>query len=207
MRIVTWNIHGARDAPLERIARELENVRADMVCLNEVRRRDGKKLGRLLGMRPYVASSWIGPHGNAIFTNGPVTRWRRLRFRGVRRGHRRDAAVVELTGGPTIAAIHLNALRPDDRIRNAAEMVASLPERSIIAGDINEGADGAVATQLSSRFDDACAGPAEPTFPATDPRARIDFVWVPPGAEIVSCRVVATDASDHLPVIVDVEGI
>ncbi len=206
MRILTWNIHGARDAALRRIAREIAASEPDVVCLNELRRRHGKPLGRMLGFRAYIASSFIGPYGNAILTNDPVTGWRRLRFSGTRRVDRRDAAIVTLAAGPAIAAIHLNALRPDERTRNAAELLESLPESSIIAGDLNEKPDGSVAGLFSHRLDDGCAS-AGPTFPAATPRARIDYIWLPRGARASGCRVVPTSSSDHLPVIVDVTGV
>ena len=207
MRIVTWNIHGAKDASLGRIADEIAGFEPDVVCLNEVPRRHGKRLGRLLRLRSYVASSFVGPYGNAIFTNEPVARWHRFRFAGTRRIDRRDAALLELTAGPTIAAVHLNSLRPHDRPRNVAELVRHLPDRSIVAGDMNETAGGAVARELSGRFVDACDGGTEPTFPAAVPRVRIDQVWVPPGTVVLSCRTAATDASDHRPVIVEIETI
>ena len=207
MRIVTGNIHGAQDASLARIAGEITAFGVDVVCLNEVRRRHGRRLGRLLGLHAYVASSFLGPYGNAIFTNLPVAGWHRLRFARVRRLDRRDAVVIDLADGPTIAAVHLNSLRRDERPRNAAELVRRLPDRSIIAGDMNETAGGPVAEHLSGRFVDACAGGAEPTFPAASPRVRIDQVWVPPGTVVVSCRTAATDASDHRPVVVEIETI
>jgi endonuclease/exonuclease/phosphatase family metal-dependent hydrolase len=204
MRILTWNIHGARDAPVERIAREIASHEADVVCLNEVRRRHGKQLARAVGLRAFVASSFIGPYGTAILTNEPVSAWRRLRFSGVRRVDRRDASLVTLADGPTIAAIHLGLQAPE-RLRNAAELLEALPDRAIIAGDTNERPAGSVASMLAGRFDDACLEPGEPTFSAAAPRARIDYIWVPRGTRVRACRVAPTSASDHLAVMVDID--
>ena len=44
------------------------------------------------------------------------------------------------------------------------------------------------------------------THPATAPRRRIDQVWVSPGVSVTSARVLdAEGASDHLPLVVDLE--
>ncbi len=204
MRILTWNIHGARDASITEIAGEIAVYEADVVCLNEVKRGDGNRLRDALDLRAFVASSFIGPYGNAILTNAPITAWRRFRFSRVRRVDRRDAALVTLTDGTTIAAVHLG-LRAPERSRLAAELLAALPDRSIVAGDANETPDHAAVALFSSRFDDAGREGAQPTFPAGEPRSRIDYVWVPRGTSGQACRVGSTKASDHLPVIVDID--
>jgi len=206
MRILTWNIHGARDASIAEIAGEIAGHDADVVCLNEVKRRDGKRLGHALRMRAFVASSLIGPYGNAIFTNEPVTAWRRFRFSRVRRIDRRDAALITLGDGTMIAAIHLG-LRAPERSRLGAELIAALPDRAIVAGDANEAPDHAAVRSLSSRFDDAGREGDEPTFPAAAPHSRIDFVWLPKGTRVQAWRVVATEASDHLPLVVDIDPV
>lgn len=206
MRILTWNIHGARDAPIEEIAGEISVHEADVVCLNEVKRSDGKRLHDALRMRAFVASSFIGPYGNAILTNEPVTAWRHFRFSRVRRVDRRDAALITLADGPMIAAVHLG-LRAPERSRLAAELLAALPDRAIIAGDANENPEGAAVRLLSGRLDDAGREGGEPTFPAAAPHSRIDYIWVPRGTRVRACRVVPTMASDHLPLIVEIDPI
>ena len=205
MRILTWNIHGARDASIAEIAGAIAVHEADVVCLNEVKRSDGKRLRDALRMRAFVASSFIGPYGCAIFTNESVARWRRFRFSEVRRIDRRDAALITLADGTMIAAIHLG-LRGPERSRSAAKLLAALPDRAIVAGDANETPDHAAVRLFSSRFDDAASERAEPTFPASEPRSRIDYVWVPRGTRVLACGVVPTRASDHLPVIADIDS-
>jgi endonuclease/exonuclease/phosphatase family metal-dependent hydrolase len=204
MRILTWNIHGARDASITKIAGEIAVHEADVVCLNEVKRRDGRRLGDALGVRAFVASSFIGPYGNVILTNEPVIAWHPFRFSRVRRVDRRDAAIITLADGTMIGAIHLG-LRAPERSRSAAELLAALPDRAIVAGDANETPDRPAVRLFSSRFDDAGREGADPTFPAGAPHSRIDYVWVPRGTLVRACRVVRTKASDHLPVIVDID--
>ena len=204
LRVVTWNIHGAREASVERIAAEIAELRPDVACLNEVRRRHGRRLGRILKMRPFVAGSRFGPYGVAIYTNQSVSSWRRLKFDDVRRVDRRDAAIVTLENGITIAAAHLN-LRAAERLRNAHQLLDALPDRSIVAGDLNETARGRVWQVFAERLSDACAAVDAPTFPAGAPRQRIDFIWVPPEARVVETTVMPTRSSDHRPIAVTIE--
>lgn len=201
---MSWNIHGARDARVGAIAREIAGHQPDIACLNEVPRCDGRRLGRATGMRAFVASSFIGPYGNAILTGMPVASWRRLRFAGTHRVDRRDAAIVTLSSGIEVASIHLN-LRSPRRLRDIDQLLGALPGRAVVAGDHNEGPGGGVWRALAERFDDACTAEGAPTFPAAEPRARIDLIWVPRDARVTSCRVAATSLSDHRPVIVDVD--
>lgn len=210
MRLLTWNVHGFRDASVATIADEISAHRADVVCLNEVPRAQGRRIGGALGMRAFVASSPLGPYGNTILTSQPVDRWRRLRFSGVRRTARRDAAIVGLAGGLTVAAVHLS-LRAAERARHIAELLAALPPEAIVAGDMNERPGGTVWNTLDARLADAAAAVAaavtapQPTFPAGAPTARIDGIWVPYGTQVIRCEVTETTASDHRPVFADVD--
>ena len=201
---MTWNIHGGRDAPLDQIALEIEAQHADVICLNEVRRPHGRALGRALSMRSFVTSSRLGPYSNAILTGLPVSSWKRLKFAGVRRVDRRDAAIVTLEGGVTIAAVHLN-LRAAERVRNIRQLIDALPDRSIIAGDLNETQGGRVWPVLAERFFDACDTSNVPTFPAGAPRQRLDYIWVLPGTHVERSDVIATRSSDHRAVVVTVD--
>jgi endonuclease/exonuclease/phosphatase family metal-dependent hydrolase len=201
MRILTWNIHGARDAPLTQIAAELRAQSPDVVCLNEVRRGHGRRLAATLGMRAFEAGCLIGPYGNAILTALPVTAFRRLRFSGIRRVDRRDAAIVTLADGLMVAAVHLG-LRAPSRAACITELLDALPDRAVISGDMNEGPGGAAWEAIARRFDDT--GDV-PTFPASEPRARIDVIWVPRGAHVMPAAVVPTTSSDHRMVVVDLD--
>jgi endonuclease/exonuclease/phosphatase family metal-dependent hydrolase len=157
--VLTWNIHGARDASLSQIASEIRAVDADVVCLNEVRRAHIARLARALGMRAYGAVCRFGPYGNVVLTSQPVASFRRLRFARARRVDRRDASLVTLASGLTVACVHLN-LRADERVAHAREFLAALPARAIVAGDFNETSERAAAQQMSERFDDAGAARA-----------------------------------------------
>lgn len=204
LRVATWNIHGARDASIEEISEVLRELRAEVVCLNEVPRRLAAPLARRVEMEAFTAASVIGPYGNAILTSREVASWRRFRFSRVPRKARRDAAIVTLTEGPTIAAIHLN-LRAAERARHIGELLEALPSDAVVAGDMNEQPGGTVWRTLDARLSDMAVADPEPTFPAGAPTARIDGIWVPETATAIACRVHPTDRSDHRPVVADVE--
>jgi endonuclease/exonuclease/phosphatase family metal-dependent hydrolase len=110
-------------------------------------------------------------------------------------------------------SLHLG-LHPASRRRNAEELanlVLSLDESVVAGGDLNETPDGKAATWLGDRFWDAWAHGGEgegDTFPSTDPTARIDYLFATEQLRIDAAITVRTpqaaEASDHLPLLVDV---
>ncbi|MEP7199933.1 MAG: endonuclease/exonuclease/phosphatase family protein [Chloroflexota bacterium] len=123
-----------------------------------------------------------------------------------------------------IIVTHLG-LTPDQRAIQAQELAqfartwhSELP--TIIMGDFNCDPDAPELAPLREHFRDACAvcgvqGDARYTFPSGPFGARtsngwrgaIDYVWASPVINILSARVVMdeTRASDHQPVIVEIE--
>jgi endonuclease/exonuclease/phosphatase family metal-dependent hydrolase len=117
------------------------------------------------------------------------------------------------------ASVHLG-LRPAERTWHARaleELIGTDGPPPIIGGDFNEFPSGRAISSLSSRFVDAWTAAARDgradgegegaTFPATEPVARIDYVFVPERMEVRSARVPAgaetVAASDHRPVVVE----
>ncbi len=58
---------------------------------------------------------------------------------------------------------------------------------------------GLTDSQLESGRED------ELTYPHKEPLQRIDYIWVTPDIEISDLEVPYSTASDHLPVVVDIE--
>ena len=76
---------------------------------------------------------------------------------------------------------------------------------TIVFGDLNAGPHSAELQPLLARLHDtwpASAGPGF-TYPATAPAKRIDYVLTSPDFSVAHAEVLATDASDHRPLIVD----
>ena len=109
-------------------------------------------------------------------------------------------------------SVHLG-LHPGSRQRNAqdlTDLILSLNEPVLAGGDLNETPEGKAATWLADRFWDAWGHGGEGegnTFPSTEPTARIDYLFVTEQFRIEDAVTLRTpeaaDASDHLPLLVD----
>jgi len=219
LRVVTYNVRALRGdrAAVSRVLRSLD---ADIVCLQEAPRLFRWRsrcaaLARESGLL-YVAGGGTA-EGVAMLAamrvdidavvEQQLSRSPRLRRRGF------VAARIRKAGAPcTVASVHLG-LGAAEHPRHIAEIRGVLnrfgEEVEVLAGDFNETPGGATWRRLASEFVDAGEGDGSPTFPATKPRKRIDGVFVGGPASVTAYRVVDDDdvkvASDHRPVVVDVE--
>jgi endonuclease/exonuclease/phosphatase family metal-dependent hydrolase len=223
LRVLVYNVHGFRSG-VRRVAGTVLEEAPDVALLNEARGR--LRLwwfARRMGMR-------VAAHGLRLFggvTNAVLLRppWRPVhaevvRFPRTGRLHRRGAVVVRARRAGetvTVVAVHLG-LSDEERVRHAREMTDALvgsPPPMVVGGDLNEGPTGKAAVWIADRLWDAWARPAgsgiEPpgeTFPARDPRARIDYVFVSEDVRVERCWIAASPgaagASDHLPLLADV---
>jgi endonuclease/exonuclease/phosphatase family metal-dependent hydrolase len=144
----------------------------------------------------------------------------------------RGIAAVRLSvpggGDVVISDIHL-ALQEDNRLAHASrvrDLVGGAGSPAIVGGDLNETADAAARTLLSSVLSDPAASigdadedvglrpPDRPSFPAAKPQRRIDAILTTPrihvrrATTVTATATVPADrfsgASDHLPVLLDV---
>ena len=224
MRVATYNIrHGAppgRRAHHHRMRAAVRSLGADVIALQEVDRRvvrtwfrdQAALAGRGAGLdHHFAAARPLGPfgrYGNALLTPpGPVQlSVRRLHSVGEPRiamfaRLRVDGLLV------TVVCTHLqNNARsgPGSAPEQLEEVLAELafwPEPWIVMGDLNLG-----SAAVLPRFETAGLEPAPtgPTFPSHDPKVRIDWIGVR-GLDIREVQVPQLGASDHLPVVVDLE--
>jgi len=135
----------------------------------------------------------------------------RLRWWGsrlVRRWWARRGVVLARIGGLRVLVVHL-ALDEAERVRHAHEIIARLDDSpTVLLGDLNERPGAPVWQAFAARLRDADPeGP--PTFPARDPRHRIDAVLVSEGVTVRHVEVLdgpeVRAASDHLPLVADLE--
>ncbi len=78
----------------------------------------------------------------------------------------------------------------------------------VLLGDLNARPDTPEIATLTDQLVDAwvAAGVGDGyTFSATNPRARIDYVLYSDDVVARTAAVLSTDASDHLPVVADLE--
>lgn len=224
LRIVAYNIKHGRGmddrVDLQRVARVLRGLDADVISLQEVDDRTERTgrvdqvavLAEALGYRgfhgphrPYQG----GHYGNAVLTRLPV---REVRTRPIPPASGSDLAVLEvrvdLPSGATasVVSVHL-AGSVDERMAQAEAVTASFAGADhpvVLAGDFNGRPGGPVVTRLREDWQVATKSGSPYTYPSDEPDREIDFVMIrPPGeVEVLEHRVVLEAmAADHRPLL------
>ena len=218
LRVMSYNV---KDFTADRAAaaRVVRALGPDVLCLQEVPRRLTTEFrmpsfARACGL--YWAGGRLGTGGTAVLTALRVrvhgTSRRRLAVRFPDRSRGYAAVDVSLPGWVpiTVLSVHLS-LGAEERQRHAEAILSRLPERAVVAGDLNEGADGLAHRRLAGRL--VLASGTQPTFPAHDPRSPLDFIYASadlrtvPASEQDLAHLDVEDlvaASDHRPVWLDV---
>jgi len=221
LRVVVYNVRGFRDG-LENVAEVVRHFEPDVILLNETGpRRSLRRFAKALGMEA-ARDPWSPFRRrikSAVLVRPP---WRLLehrlhRFADVRKALYPRGALVAHVGRAGrrlwVHAIHLG-LHPLERLHAAqelADLARGLDGPVLIGGDCNETPDGRATRFLGERFWDAWLLGGDvtgETFPASDPTARIDYLFV--SEELKVERVIvpsvmpeARIASDHLPVVTE----
>jgi endonuclease/exonuclease/phosphatase family metal-dependent hydrolase len=221
---------GRRDP--ERIARVVEEIAPDIAGLQEVGMPDlpsaapdpAALLGSLTGMRSAFGPTmehWRGfAYGNAVLARHPIQAIRNydlsVRGREPRGCVRADVEV----GGPVVHffAAHLG-LNWRERRRQAAQLLSAdilrdtaLAHPLVLVGDFNSLSNRSAVPRWLRRQLVDCALVARneaPTFPASFPLFRLDHCYVDSAFRVASVEVhrsqLARHASDHLPLVVELE--
>ncbi|MGW5215638.1 endonuclease/exonuclease/phosphatase family protein [Streptomyces sp. NPDC004051] len=90
------------------------------------------------------------------------------------------------------------------QVADMLEVLAADRGPKILVGDFNAEATAPELAPLRQRLRDADPDGGG-TYPAVDPVKRIDLVTVSPGITVTGAHEVATDASDHRPVVTDLK--
>ncbi len=234
LRVATYNIHKgvqgigpARRLEIHNLGHAIEQLDADIVCLQEVRslhRREAKYFAHwpelpqaeFLAPEGYFpvyrtnAHTRHGEHGNAILSRWPVLSHQhedmsdhRFEQRGLLH------AEVSIDGvGVHVLVVHLGLVK-GSRIRQLAQLVQfvarEIPVHApvLVAGDFNDWGT-AVQTALGSAGFSTVAGPRLPTFPSRLPLVQLDHIFArgltPIGSHVPRGRIWGR-MSDHLPLI------
>jgi endonuclease/exonuclease/phosphatase family metal-dependent hydrolase len=223
LRIVSWNVHAGRTMPIQRVAQELVRVAPDIVLIQEIdvgTVRSGSTdqpqvLADALAMPHAFAAAYPfdgGFYGLALHARFPFQDVQVRFLDPTGAGEQRIALSAWLcVGATTLRAVnvHLDNISRDSAARNAVESVqwvnTDLAAGAVLAGDFNAdptdpGPQGVVAAGLVDvlgRFD------PRPTLL----QRRIDYVFADArlAAGVTAARVESSDASDHLPLVVDLE--
>lgn len=218
---------------LERIARVIENQGVDVVALQEVDEHFEARtnfvdqapwLGRRLGMYSFFGANQDFPplksgqprrrYGIATLTRAPILNFRHALLPSTPTLEQRGSThvLIETMGRPVhIFNTHLQHNSQQDRIAQAAQlcrMAGKVDHDTVICGDFNAGPDQPELTELAKEFTDVWARTStEPgyTYNVKNPRYRIDYVFTSAGIKPGKAEVIYTDASDHFPLVVELD--
>lgn len=217
LRVATFNVHHcqARDGAVdvERTAEAIRATGAQLVALQELDRglsRSGHtdqpaELARLLEME---MSFWPtltrqgGEYGIALAAIPAVSDPRYVPLPRLD-GEEPRGAIVAAFLGLTVVATHLSTHAGSRRsqVRVLAELARQAPGPTVVMGDLNLG-----PRSLRLLVDRGFRGAfGHITFPDGIKARQIDHILVSDGARILRSWTVPTEASDHLPLVTDVE--
>ena len=236
LRVATWNIHKGvqglgpgKRLEIHNIGHAIEQLDADLVCLQEVRLMNRREQRRFAhwpeqpqadflapeGYEPVYRSNAItrhGEHGNALLSRWPVLSHQhqdmsdhRFEQRGLLH------AEVRLAGCKVhVLVVHLGLI-PGSRERQVAQLKAYIgreiaaDEPVILAGDFNDWGR-RLSRLLSKAGLHEFVGPRTPTYPSRLPLTQLDHVYAR-GLRAVSVMVpqgpIWRRMSDHLPLVAE----
>ncbi|HEY0402609.1 MAG TPA: endonuclease/exonuclease/phosphatase family protein [Blastococcus sp.] len=165
-----------------------------------------------------------GEYGNALLSRLPILISDVHRLPGGGEPRCALRTMIELDGGALwVTTTHLSR-SGGDRTAQAAALAAlhtGPMETGVVVGDFNAAPDAPELMTLRQRFGDAWELANERddrsgwrfwqhdegnTHPARSPQRRIDQAWVTPGVAVAAAQVLdGGGASDHLPLMVDLE--
>lgn len=234
LRVVTYNIHKCRGfdrrtAP-ERIISVLRELRADLMCLQEVVHAPARaplfdQAGEIARAFPDFTACFGanralqgGTYGNLTLSHFPVLAWENIDITHKREPRGILRTDLSLNRGRTLHAfnVHLGTgfvERRHQAKRLMSEDVLLFPDprgSRLVLGDFNEWTKGLTTRLLRESF--ATFAPAHAlgfrkTFPGMLPFVTLDHCYYEPPLKLLATRLwrskTALVASDHLPLIAD----
>lgn len=226
LTVVTYNIQHGRGMDgqfnLKRTAHVLTALNPDIILLQEVdcrrpqtrMRHQPAFLAKILKMDyayGAVKNYRPGSYGNAILSRYPIVNYKNHILPGEDQRCCLEAEIGTSLFNFTVFNLHLG-LKAAERYRHLQDIIlprvtaASSPV--ILGGDFNARPEsreiGLVKDCLQDSFQ-ANSGECIHTFPADQPRARIDYIFLSNHWELNDCKIIPdTQASDHLPLVCEV---
>ncbi|ANU06618.1 endonuclease/exonuclease/phosphatase family protein [Paraurantiacibacter namhicola] len=225
LRIASYNIHKAvgtdRVRDPERILTVLGELDADIIALQEVDRRFGRRIS-VLPRQAVEEHGWhvarlrtrpasMGWHGNAVLVRRHIA-IDRTEAIALPRLEPRGAVCAHLSVGGSalrVVATHLDlsGIRRRHQVASIADHILGEGGPAVVLGDCNEWTPG---SQMLRPFPEGwqLADPGR-SFPSRRPVAKLDRILVSPEMRLLDSGVhhspLSARASDHLPVWADLD--
>jgi endonuclease/exonuclease/phosphatase family metal-dependent hydrolase len=232
VRVMTYNIHVGvgmdKKLDLPRIAGVINAQHPDLVGLQEVDRGVTRtqqideiaELARLTKMDYAFAFNLKfqgGQYGVAILSRTPIRTTEHRLYLNTREAERRGFIRAQVYVGKVFLSFvttHLDYQHDDERLFETTQLLAALrdvKEPLILVGDFNDVPAGDTYKLVRSQFNDAWIDSNKDaagfSYPADKPAKRIDYILTRSSDSIRTKRswIVETLASDHVPVVADLE--
>jgi len=232
LRVMTYNIHVGvgmdKKLDLPRVAAVINAQHPDLIGLQEVDRgvtrtqgideiAELAKLTRMDYAFAFNLHYQGGQYGVAILSRLPIRATDHRLYQNTREAERRGFIRAEVNVNGRVlnfATTHLDYQYDDGRLFEAQQLLRALKDVKgplIVVGDFNDIPAGSAYQLMRYQFGDACIesrGTDEGfSYPTDKPAKRIDYIFVRSTDRIRTKRawVVRTEASDHIPVVADLE--
>ncbi len=227
VKVASYNIKNGQGmdgkTDLARIYEVLADMDADCISLQEVDmfrprsyfRNQAGSLARMLKMDYAFGPALtyrIGSFGNAILSRYPILKTKNHRLPASK--PRRAMLEVQIDIKGELLSLFNTHLELDRRLRlkqiqnYILPLILSAPSAAILSGDLNETPDDLGVKYLNNYLQDsfeANTGSLTATFRADNPLERMDYILLNPSCAAIDYRILASLASDHLPVLTWIE--
>ncbi len=222
------------EVDIERIARLIRDAKADIVALQEVDRgvERTKKIDIMTMLADKTGMTYAfgknidyqgGDYGNGFLTRFPILEERNLHYKMIREGEQRGLLqlVLDVRGQEIVVMNTHIDFREDDaeRVSNVGELRDAIkrysPRPVVVCGDFNDLPASRTIGLMREDFLDSweAVGVGDGlSYSTTKPEKRIDYIFIGKSSTAsflrlrpVSAQVLQSDASDHLPVVVEFE--
>lgn len=223
MKVMTYNVHSCKDIQgnnsLSRIIELIKSEKPGVIGLNEIETysprtlfaHQPKRLARardmLYSYGPTLRLGPVGFFGNAILSRYPIHESVNFRLPGSREPRCCLKVTIHTPKGHIdVFSTHLglNRLERTEQIAELSRIVRKEKKPVILMGDFNCGTD-QLAPLYEFLTDAGMLFGARPTYPFDGPNARIDYILVSPQLNCTNLYTPCSEASDHLPVITELE--
>lgn len=232
LRVMTYNIHVGvgmdKKLDLPRIAGVINAQHPDLVGLQEVDRgvtrtqrideiAELAKLTRMDYAFAFNLHYQGGQYGVAILTRFQIRATDHRLYQNTREAERRGFIRAEIIVHGSIlnfVTTHLDYQNEDGRLFETQQLLSALKDVKgplIVVGDFNEGPSGTAYQLMRYQFGDSWIESRGTdlgfSYPTDKPSKRIDYIFFRPADKVRTKRAwtVNTDASDHIPVVADLE--